>query len=288
MSLLKKLSFQNVFLNKFLPLLFCFSLSMCSAVGQKDLILQVENLIDRQQYDKCLELIDQAISKKPTNIVYYYKAYCEQQKRLFEPAAASASMALKMTTKTDTLYKSILFLRSSCYANTGMLDLAIADNETLLKQFPNDLHFLLNMSYLYGENQQFDDCLIVLRHALILDSSNIFIINNLSYYSNQSGKYEDAIRYSSKGLTLTTDSVWVASLLNSLGFGQSKTISMEQGIKTIRQSINYRPNNPYAFFNLGLIYLDKKEVEEACKNFKIAQQFGGVNMTAEYIRQYCN
>ena len=275
-------------MNKFLLLLFYFSLSMFSAIGQKDLISQVENLIDREQYDKGLELIEQVISKQPTNIAYYYKAYCEQQKRLFEPAAVSASIALKMTTKTDTLYKRILFLRAFCYSNDGKLDLAITDNETLLKQFPNDLHYLLNMSYLYGENQQFDNCLKVLRQALILDSSNVYILNNLSYYSNQSGKYEDAIRYSTKGLTLTTDSVWVATLLNSLGFAQARTISIEKGVNTIKQSISYQPNNPYAFFNLGLIYLDKKEIEEACKNFKIARQFGGINMTEKYIKQYCN
>jgi tetratricopeptide (TPR) repeat protein len=128
----------------------------------------------------------------------------------------------------------------------------------------------------------------ILRKAFTLDSSNIPILTNLSYYSNQSNKYEDAIKYSLKGLALTKDSVWVASLLNSLGFAQAKSISVERGLQTIRQSISYQPHNPYAFFNLGLIYLDKKEMEEACKNFSIARQLGGINLTAEYIKQYCN
>jgi hypothetical protein len=86
---------------------------------------------------------------------------------------------------------------------------------------------------------------------------------------------------------LAKDSVSKASLLNSLGFAQTKLISVEKGLQTIRQSINYRPNNPYAFFNLGLIYLSKKEIEEACKNFSIARQLGGINMTEEYIKEYC-
>lgn len=128
----------------------------------------------------------------------------------------------------------------------------------------------------------------VLRKALVLNSSNISILANLSYYSDESGQYADAIKYSKKGLTLTKDSVWMASFLNSLGFAQAKSISVEQGLQTIKQSISYRPNNPYAFFNLGLIYLDKKEIEEACKNFSIAKQLGGINMTAEYIKRYCN
>jgi tetratricopeptide (TPR) repeat protein len=275
-------------MNKLLLVLIYFSLTIFSAIGQKEQIAQIEDLIDREQYDKGLEIISQVISKHPTNIAYYYKAYCEQQKKLFEAATVSASLALKITTKNDTLYTRILFLRSLCYAHAGQLNLAIADNETLLKQFPNDLHYLLNMSFLYGENQQFDDCMKTLRQALTLDSSNISILNNLSYYSNQSSKYGDAIKYSEKGLTLAKDSVFKASLLNSLGFAQAKSISVEKGLQTIKQSISYQPNNPYAFFNLGLIYLDKKEIEEACKNFSIARQLGGINLTAEYIKQYCN
>lgn len=206
---------------------------------------------------------------------------------MFEAATVSASSALKITPKTDTLFERILFLRSFCYAHAGKLDLAIADNETLLRQFPNDLHYLLNISFLYGENQQFEDCMKTLRKALTIDSSKISILNNLSCYSNQSSKYGDAIKYSEKGLTLAKDSA-KASLLNSLGFAQAKSISVEKGLQTIKQSISYRPNNPYAFFNLGLIYLDKKEIEEACKNFNIARQLGGINLTAEYIKQYCN
>lgn len=275
-------------MNRHLLLLVYLSLTTFSSVGQDDQIVQIKELIDREQYEKGLEIIGQVISKHPINIVYYYKAYCEQQKNSLKEATASASLALKTTTTTDTLYERILVLRSFCYAHSGQLDLAIADNETLLKQFPNDLHYLLNMSFLYGENKQFEDCMKVLRKALTLDSSNISILNNLSYYSNQSNKYGDAIKYSEKGLALAKDPVSKASLLNSLGFAQAKSGSVEKGLLTIKQSISYRPNNPYAFFNLGLIYLDKKETEEACKNFSIARQLGGINLTAEYIKQYCN
>jgi tetratricopeptide (TPR) repeat protein len=274
-------------MNKLLLLLTYFALTIFSAVGQNEQIAQIQDLIDQEQYEKGLEIIDRVISKHPTNVVYYYRAYCEQQKKLFEAATVSASLALKITTKADTLYTRILLLRSFCYAHAGNLDLAIADNETLLKQSPNDLHYLLNMSFLYGENQQIEDCMKTLQKALTIDSSNISILNNLSYYSNQSSKYGDAIKYSEKGLTLAKDSVSKASLLNSLGFAQAKLISAEKGLQTIRQSISYSPNNPYAFFNLGLIYLDKKQIEEACKNFSIARQLGGINLTAEYIKKYC-
>jgi hypothetical protein len=96
-------------MNKLLALFFYFSLTIFSAVGQHEQIAQIEDLIDQEQYEKGLEIIDKVISKHPTNVVYYYKAYCEQQKKLFEAATVSASLALKITTKTDTLYTRILF-----------------------------------------------------------------------------------------------------------------------------------------------------------------------------------
>jgi tetratricopeptide (TPR) repeat protein len=270
-----------------LQLLLLF-VTLC-ALGQSDQVGQIKHLIDQNQYDKGLEIIDNLIAKKQaTNIVYYYKAICEQEKKLFESSIISSTTALKTTTKADTLFPHILLLRALSYAHAGKLDLGISDNQTLVKEFPNNVDYLLNMSYLYGENQQLYNCIKTLQQALTIDSLNVYIINNLAYYNNEAKDYKATIKYSTKGLTLTKDSVWISSLLNSLGFAQAKTISLEKGLKTIGQSITYRQNNPYAYFNLGLIYLDKKEIEEACKNFKIARQLGGVNLTAEYLKQYCN
>ncbi len=144
------------------------------------------------------------------------------------------------------------------------------------------------MSYLYGENKQLYNCIKTLQQALSIDSLNISIINNLAYYNNETKDYKATIKYATKGLTLTKDSLWIASLLNSLGFAQAKTFSPDKGLQTIEQSITYKPNNPYAYFNLGLIYLDKKENLEACKNFKIAKELGGINMTEGYLKQFCN
>ena len=259
------------------------------AVGQSDKIGQMKHFIEEKKYDSGLLIIDNVIAKKQaTSIFYFYKACCEKETKLFDSSIISATTALKMTSQSDTLYPRILLLRAFSYANAGKLDLGIADNETLVKEFPNDVGYLLNMSYLYGENQQLNNCIKTLQQALTIDSLNIYIISNLAYYNNETKDYKATINYAKKGLTLTKDSVLIASLLNSLGFAQAKIFSPDKGLQTIGLSITYRPNNPYAYFNLGLIYLDKKENMEACKNFKIARELGGINMTEGYLRQYCN
>ena len=259
------------------------------AVGQVGHFEKLKRLINLNQCDKALELIDSMIAEKQaTNIVYYYKASCEREEKLFESSIMSATAALKTTIESDSLYPRILLERSLSYAFAGKLDSGIADNETLLKMFPNDVGYLLNMSFLYGENQQLDDCIKTLRRALAIDSLDVEIIVNLVYYSNETRDYKTTIEYATKGLTITKDSVWISSLLNSLGFAQSETLSLEAGLKTVEQAVAFRPSNPYAYFNLGRIYLKKKNVDEACKNFKIAKQLGAINLTTEYLERYCN
>lgn len=274
---------------KILVLQLLFLFLTLFAVGQSNKIVKKKLFINKTKYDSEIRITDKLIKKKQAKNIYYYeKAYDEQQKKLFDSSILSATIALKMTSQSDTLYPSILLLRAFSYANAGKLDLGIADNETLVKAFPNDVYYLLNMSFLYGENKQFNNCLKTLEQAYTIDSSNVYIINNLAYYNNETKNYESTIKYATKGLTLSKDSVNIASLLNSLGFAQAKTISLDKGLQTIKQSITYKPNNLYAFFNLGLIYLDKKENMEACKNFKIARELGGINLTEEYLKKYCN
>jgi tetratricopeptide (TPR) repeat protein len=276
---MKKLSLQIIFI----------FLALYAYSQESDPIGQIKHLINENKCDSSLQVIDNLIAKnQATSIVYYYKANCEQKNKLFESSIVSATTALSTITKSDTLYPHILLLRSLSYANAGKLESGIADYEILVKEFPNNVYYLLNMSYLYGENQQLDNCIITLKQALAIDSLNLGIINNLAYYSNETKNYAATIEYARRGIILTKDSVWIASLLNSLGLAQAKIISPDKGLQTIRQSITYRPNNPYAYFNLGLIYLDKKENGEACKNFEKARQLGGVNLTANYLSQYCH
>ncbi len=273
---------------KKLILLLLSIFNTCFVLGQNNKIEQIKLLVNEKQFDTALAIIDNLIEKKEaTNLVYYYKAFCEDEKKIFESSILSATTALKMTAKSDSLYPDILFMRSLSYLNSGNLRLAIEDNEIIAKDDPYNINYLVNLSYLYGENKQFYNCIKTLHQALEIDSLNVFILNNLAYYYNETAEYSSAQKYAGKGLKITNDSVWVASLLNSLGFAESKIISAEKGIQTIQQSIAYRPNNPYAYYNLGIIFLSKNEIEEACKNFAIAKKLGGLNMTAQLMNQYC-
>lgn len=63
--------------------------------------------------------------------------------------------------------------------------------------------------------------------------------------------------------------------------------SLKEGLHTISSSLQFFPQNPFAYFNLGRIYLDIQDKEQACANFQKALDLGGVVLTEEYIARYC-
>ncbi len=256
--------------------------------GQTSLNEQLSFEIKQKNYDKGLQIINNIISnKKYNNTTYYYKAFCEQEKGLFDSSITSATIALLNTSKTDTLFQDILLLRSISYAAIGNLNLGILDNETLVNEFPYNIDYLINLSYLYGETQQLDKCFKIMYQGLLIDSINICLLNNLAFTYCEAKMYAQAIEFATKGLALTKDSMWIATLLNSLGLAQGMTISVKKGLQTIKRSLSYKSDNAFAYFNIGLLYIKQNEIENACLNFKKAKQLGGINLTLNYINEYC-
>ena len=255
--------------------------------GQKEKIGLIKKSIDENNFDECLEIISKTkFTDSTKNIVFYYKAICEREKKQSELAVNSLTIALNSTLKSDTLYERILFLRSLTYIDLEKVELAIKDNEILINQYPASMPYLLNMSYLYGENQQYYNCLKVLKKALAIDSNDVYVVNNLAYYNCLTKDYDAVIKYAIKGLKITTDSVWIATLLNSLGLAQAKIISSEIGLKTLDESIAYKSDNPYSYYNKALVYIDLYDKDNACKNLRKAKELGGIKLTY-YLLQEC-
>lgn len=257
--------------------------------GQDKRVTNVKELYQENKYDSALSIINKLITNNAeSDIVYYYKALCEFKLNLFDSTISSTTNALNLSEKSDSLYEKSLFLRSLSYMHISNLKLAIIDAEELVERFPENVNNLINLAYFYGMNKQFYNCLKTLKQAHVKDSNNITILINLAYYNCEVKDYESAIFYSSKGLKLSQDSSEIASLLNSRGLAIAKTISSDEGIKIIYESLTYKLNNSYSYFNLALIYLDKNEQELACQNFIKAKKLGMVNMTTFYIESYCS
>lgn len=256
---------------RIIPFYFFFLLSF-PFFGQTEQLKEIKETLLHQQYEKGLELIKSLPdAQRKTPEANYYKAICESEKANFDAAILSATSALKKLIKTDSLYPDVLLLRSWIYAHSGKLKQAVSDSKKLIREFPENMDYVIFLSDLYGENRQYDKCIKILHQVLSKDSLNATALTNLSYFSNEAKDYNGSIKFATKGLTLTKDSIETGMLLNNLGFAQAKTISFDKGIQTINQSIRYYSGNSFAYYNLGLIYLYKKEPDNACLNFKKAK-----------------
>jgi tetratricopeptide (TPR) repeat protein len=253
-------------------------------IAQKFNYEHLQKLLDAGDFENCLAQASASLKTDSTNCrMYFYKAFSEKELRMFSKSIESSTRGLHCTAKDNSDYTLFLSTRSFAYGFSGQIDLAIKDAEEIVRISPNEINYLLNLSYFYGENQDYSRCLNTLKNALKIDSSNIFVLSNLAYYSCELGDFQAASVYAVKGLSISKDSVWTGGLLNSLGFAQSKTISVERGVETIKKAISFNSNTPYTYFNLGRIYMSKGETNLACDNFIKAKQLGGVNMTAEYL-----
>lgn len=266
-----------------LLVLFPFQLSAQNQI-MKDVIAEMNTV----GCDKMLPLLQQKIKAgKATSLDHYKKAACELRKGQANVALQSLRACLALTKKTEPLYEALLFLRSGAYTDVRKLDSAIMDNQQLVKLYPKNVNYLINLSYLCGETAQYADCLAALEKARALDERNYVIYMNLAYYSAETEDYKGAIKYAEKGLTLTRDSIAVGALTNNLGFAQSVVVSPEKGLQTVQSSLRWNPRNAYAYFNIGRIQLKMKQKDKACASFLKAKELGGVNLTMNYLKKYC-
>lgn len=271
-------------------IIICLFFPLFSLGQSEEEVNVLAQLIKDKKFEQGYELSKKYLKKKKNaGLVYYYKAVCEQSKGSYKNAMETADKGLEVVTKSDTLFGMFVHLKSWAKVYTGDIAGALVLMEGLSESDPTNWKYLVDLSYLYGENLQFYNCLKVLKIAYQIDSLNNLVINNLAYYNTQTGDYESAIFYAKKGLDLdlTNDSLVKGSLYNSLGISQAKTISYQKGLETIKESMKYFPGNPYAYFNIGLIYLDQENPEEACRNFKIAQELGGTNISHVVYEMYC-
>ena len=268
-----------------LPVSILFPLLVFS---QADKIESLKAAVKNGECEKAMPIIQSLITKgQALHLAWYSKAACEFRDKQYDSSVIYSTLALNASKISDTLYYTALSLRAMSYGFAGQLDSAIIDQEKLVNAFPSDMGQLLNLSFLYGQNLQHAKSISVLHQALKIDSLDVYIINNLAYEYCETKEFELAIYYAGQGLKLTKDSVWIGSLLNSLGYALGMSRSMEKGIETINESLSYNPNNPYAYFNIGRLYLEKKDPANACVYFKKTKETGGENLSYHYLTTYC-
>jgi len=218
--------------------------------------------------------------------------YYREAKRLFDNKQYNESIQIcskQLTTlgSKDTLYKKFLHLRIDSYIELKYFDLGIKDYLKLTEIEPNELTNYVGLSYLYGETNDFSDCIIVLEKALEINPIDVYTFNNLSYYSSQMGNYASAVKYAQDGLKIVIDPVWKAALLNNEGYGLIGLKKYSEALININESIKLNPDNSFAYCFRAIANANLKNFETVCSDLYKAKNLGAENLTKDLIKQYC-
>lgn len=253
--------------------------------GQRE---QISEALKKDNYSQALGLVYGELEKSPESPeLYWYKAYSEQGLQLFSSSLASSVKGLSYCTEQDTIYRQLLDMKGISHLGLSELDSAVNVYRKLVELYPENIYYLLNLSYSYGENEQYFECIKVLNKGLELDSAYAPFLNNLSYYYGAVGQYEAAIKYSKKGLELAEDSVTIGTLLNNMGFAQGMTTDLQEGLKNITKSLKYQPYNFWAYLNLAKLYFRNDELDLGCEAAGNAIRLGSVKAVG-LKEKYCN
>ncbi|MGL4596548.1 MAG: tetratricopeptide repeat protein, partial [Bacteroidia bacterium] len=101
-----------------------------------------------------------------------------------------------------------------------------------------------------------------------IDSSNIYTRHNLVYIARFTGNYKRAVEVSTDESIENTP--MKAFSYNNRGYAKMKLGDLEGAEKDMMLSRKLDPKNSYVYYNLGLLYLEKKNKTQACAYFQQA------------------
>jgi len=194
---------------------------------------------------------------------------------------------LHLLNSKDTVFEKFLSLRANCYLEIHEYDQSINDYINLIKLYPKKTMYFTGLSYLFGEKKQYNKSIDILNKALNIDAKDIYVLNNLSYYSSQLNKFDDAIRYANDGLRHTGDPQWRGALLNNRGYGYIGLGKYSDALDDINESIKLNPDNSFAYCYRAIANIHLKKMETVCSDLKKAKDLGAIGLTKDLIAENC-
>lgn len=188
----------------------------------------------------------------------------------------------------DTILKSLIQYRVGSYMALSNFKSAIKDYKQLINIDKNEVSNYNGISYAYWAIGDTVNGLSSLEDAYRINPKDPLTLSNLSYEFSQARKYAESIEYATLGLAQNPEDKLKGILLNNRGFSFLGLKKYENALKDIEESIKLFPENSYAYYNRALLYIELKENKKICQDLYKAKQLGGVNMTENLIKKYCN
>ena len=205
----------------------------------------------------------------------------------YKESIAICTAELKKHNSKDSLFSKFLFLRADSYNGLKNYALSINDFLTLIHTYPKNIRYYGALSFIYGEKQEYKNSLTVLNEALKIDGNDMNILNNLSYYANQTGQFEEALKYANKGLKNVKDQVGKGMLLNNRGYSYIGLGKYTYALADINESIKLFPDNSFAYCYRAIANIRLKKLSTVCADLYKAKSLGADGLTADLIKENC-
>lgn len=206
----------------------------------------------------------------------------------FKEAIDLSTNELKKIKNSDSLYKKIIVIRVDCFMGLSDFKSAIDDWKILIGLNPKDVSNYEGVAYAYWAIGDDANCFEYLHNAHKINPQNASLLSNMSYYYGEIGKYDESIKYSTIGLDQSNlEDKLKGSLLNNRGHAYIGLMQYDKAIKDINQSMNYFPENSYAYYYRALANIGLKQMNTVCSDLQKAKSLGGVVLTKELIVKHC-
>ena len=115
------------------------------------------------------------------------------------------------------------------------------------------------------DQSRFSEAIEIYQDILIRNPDNIFAIYELSFSYFQSGQIEKSLEWAMKGLSY--DSEFLGSFYMIVANDRDILGKPQDAVNAYQKAIEYSPDDAMLYYNLGITYYGKGELEKAEANF---------------------
>lgn len=165
----------------------------------------------------------------------------------------------------DTLVKLATVIQT--YFNDNLAEAIDCYNKLLVIE-PGNAQIYYELGHLYlKKNEKMNAC-NAFKLALSKDENNPFYHNSFAYSLIQLEQYEEAIEHYQTAINLNPDNKWTAIVCQALGSIYAQILeNYEAALELFRMATVLDPESSNAYINIGDVYFDKGELDNAIKNY---------------------
>ena len=270
-------------------LLIALLLTSCICSAQRKSLPAIDTLLQKADYQKVFFLLD-SLEKAGTTAaaINYYRVLCYDDMKEYNEGARLCSKLIDEHPAHDSILVNLYVLQVDILLENQNYEAAIKASLKLINLDPHNANHYVNLSVLYGMTSDLSKSLKALRDGLKYDRKNLFIYNNLAYYSGHYKHYAQAIKYANIGLQLPQDSDSKGIFYNNRGYAEMKLHRLKKANRDIDLAMIWNSKNCYAYYYKALAILNTKNNFEICKYVDLAEAHGGRNMVAGLRAKYCH